>query len=99
MNLAGGKEIRILEMAEKVLEYTGGKAGIKEAPARVWDTKKRLLASIDKANGLLNYQPSMDFDEGLKLTVQWFRDNWDSIERDAEFPRGMSSAAQGTVSK
>lgn len=100
MNLSGEREIRILDMAERVNELVGNKAGIKRAPRRVWDTKTRLLASIDRARELLGYEPKMDFDEGLRITVQWFRDNWDQVQRDAEFPPGMSSAARGvTVDK
>jgi UDP-glucose 4-epimerase len=95
MNLATGCEVRILDMAAKVNELTGNKAGIQKAPHRKWDTKVRLLASIDRARELIGYEPRMDFDEGLRQTVQWFQDNWDDIRRDAEFPPGMSSATRG----
>ena len=96
-NLASGKEIKILEMAEKVNALVGNKAGILRAPPRVWDTKKRLLASVEKAGKLIGYNPDQDFDEGLKITVQWFKDHWDAIDRDAEFPPGMSSAVSGVT--
>jgi UDP-glucose 4-epimerase len=96
-NLASGREVKILEMAEKVNALVGNKAGILRAPVRVWDTKKRLLASVDKARDLIGYKPDQDFDEGLKITVQWFKDNWDAIDRDAEFPPGMSSAVSGVT--
>lgn len=99
MNLASGRETRILAMAERVNELTGNKAGIRPVERRVWDTKKRLLASIDRAKELLGYEPKTDFDQGLQETVVWFRNNWDDIRRDAEFPPGMSSAARGVVSK
>jgi len=95
MNIATGKEIKILDMAERVNELVGNRAGITKAPHRVWDTKKRLLASIDRAKDLLGYQPKMEFDEGLQKTIDWFRKNWDNIDRDAEFPPGMSSATRG----
>ena len=75
MNLASGREIKILEMAEMVNDLTGNKAGIARAPHRVWDTKKRLLASVEKANKLLGYEPSMDFEQGLKNTYEWFKAN------------------------
>ena len=99
MNLASGRETNILQMAEKINELTGNPAGVRRAPPRVWDTKKRLLASVDRARELLGYEPSMDFDEGLERTIAWFKDNWDRIERDAEFPPGGSSAVQGLVVK
>jgi len=41
----------------------------------------------------------MQFEEGLGRTVDWFKQNWDQIRRDAEFPPGMSSAAFGVVAK
>jgi UDP-glucose 4-epimerase len=95
MNIASGIETRILDMAARVNELTGNKAGIIAAPRRMWDTKNRLLACIDRAKALLGYQPQMDFDEGLKRTIAWFQANWDNIEKDAEFPPGMSSATRG----
>lgn len=97
MNIASGLEVKILEMAERVNQLTGNKAGIVRAERRVWDTKKRLLASVDRARDLLGYQPQMDFDTGLKNTVQWFKDHWDDIRRDAEFPPGMSAAVPGVI--
>jgi len=97
MNIASGTEVNILEMAGQVNELTGNKAGIVHAEHRVWDTKTRLLASIDRAKDLLGYQPAMGFDDGLKTTIEWFRAHWKEIQRDAEFPPGMSSAARGIV--
>jgi UDP-glucose 4-epimerase len=97
MNLASGVEIKILHMAERVNELTGNKAGIVQAERRVWDTKKRLLASVDRAKNLLGYAPKMNFDDGLRTTIDWFRANWEDVRRDAEFPPGMSAAARGVV--
>jgi nucleoside-diphosphate-sugar epimerase len=97
MNIASGQETNILEMAEKINGLTGNKAGVKVAPPRVWDTKKRLLASIERAKEILGYAPQMDFDTGLQNTVRWFKDNWDDISRDADFPPGSSAAVQGVV--
>jgi nucleoside-diphosphate-sugar epimerase len=99
MNIASGEEINILKMAERINKITGNKAGIVRAERRVWDTKKRLLASIDRAKTLLGYEPKMDFKDGLRITIQWFKDNWNDIKRDAEFPPGMSAAAFGVVAK
>lgn len=99
MNIASGHEVRILQMAERINELTGNNAGIVRVRHRVWDTKKRLLASIEKAREILGYEPRTDFETGLQNTIAWFRDNWDEIRRDAEFPPGMSAAAKGVVLK
>jgi nucleoside-diphosphate-sugar epimerase len=95
MNIASGVETGILNMATRINELTSNKAGIINAPKRVWDTKTRLLASIDRAKIVLGYEPKMDFDQGLKTTIEWFKTNWNNIQRDAEFPPGMSSATRG----
>ena len=99
MNVASGREVRILWLAERINELTGNSAGIVRAERRVWDTKKRLLACVDRAKELIGYEPQMDFELGLTNTIQWFRDNWDEIRRDAEFPPGMSAATRGMVVK
>ena len=99
MNIASSHETNILEMAERINRLTGNQAGILRAPPRVWDTKKRLLASIDRARELIGYEPQMAFEEGLDATIRWFKDNWDHIRRDAEFPPGSSSAVRGVVVK
>jgi nucleoside-diphosphate-sugar epimerase len=99
MNIASGREINIMRLAERINELTGNKAGILKTESRIWDTKKRLLACVDRARELLGYEPKTEFEEGLNFTIKWFRDNWENIRRDAEFPPGMSSAARGVVAK
>ena len=99
MNIASSKETNILEMAKLINELTGNKAGIVHAPSRVWDTKKRLLASIDRAKELIGYEPKTDFDHGLENTIQWFKNNWENVLRDADFPPGSSAAVQGVLVK
>ena len=58
-----------------------------------------LLASVDRARKLLGYDPKTDFAAGLRYTIRWFEENWDAIQRDAEFPPGMSSAVKNYVLK
>jgi nucleoside-diphosphate-sugar epimerase len=99
MNIASAREIEIVQLAETINKLTDNKAGLTFTDRRKWDTKSRLLASIDKAKNLLGYDPQTTFDEGLEQTIQWFSDNWDAINRDAEFPPGMSSAVKNYLLK
>ena len=92
LNIASGQEVGILDMARQVNELTGNVAGLVQAEQRVWDTKKRLLASIERARTVIGYAPKTSFDAGLRATVDWFREHWTTIQRDAEFPPGMSAA-------
>ena len=91
-NLASGKETKIKELITMVNNATGNTTPITQFPARKWDTKKRLLASIDLAAELIDYKPSTRFEDGLKANIQWFKSNWDNIQKAAYFPVGMSSA-------
>lgn len=93
-NLASGKETRIIDLANMVNEAVGNESGINLIPKRKWDTKSRLLASVDRAKKLINYEPKTEFREGLMTTIQWFRDNWDYIEKSASFGPGVSSAVR-----
>jgi len=93
-NLASGKEISILEMAKLVNETTENKADLIYKPKRKWDTKPRLLASIEKAQKLINYRPIVEFKDGFMKNIEWFRANWEIIEDMADFPPGMSSAVR-----
>jgi UDP-glucose 4-epimerase len=93
-NLAAGREISIKDMANLVIEATGSKTSIVFKQRRKWDTKPRLLASIDKAEKLIGYKPIVDFKEGFKDNIEWFKDNWNKIEQLADFPPGMSSAVR-----
>ncbi len=97
MNIASAREIEILEMAETINRLTNNNAGFMYTNRRKWDVKSRLLASIDRAKDLMDYSPSTQFEVGLIKTIDWFRDNWAEIERDAEFPPGMSSAVKNYI--
>jgi nucleoside-diphosphate-sugar epimerase len=64
MNLASGKETRVTDLVTWVNELTGNEAGVRCVGRRKWDTKSRLLASIDKARQILGYEPKTEFKAG-----------------------------------
>jgi UDP-glucose 4-epimerase len=84
-NLATGREIRIRDLAEWILELTGNDAGMVFKERRDWDKKTRLLASIEKARKILGYEPSINFREGLKQVHVWFTGNWHNIAHSSNF--------------
>ena len=93
-NLAAGREIKIVELAQQINHIAGNKAGLIMKERRKWDTKPRLLASIEKAEQLIGYKPVIAFDQGLQHNVDWFNENWELIEAAADFPPGLSSAVR-----
>ena len=97
-NLASGTETRIRDLASFVNEATENKLPINFIERRKWDTKPRLLASIEKAKRLVDYEPIVKFAEGFQTNIEWFLDNWEKIASVADFPPGMSSAVRGVSS-
>jgi len=83
-----------LDMAKLVNETTGNEADLIYKPRRKWDTKPRLLASIEKAQRLIKYHPAVEFKDGFMKNIEWFKDNWETIESVADFTPGMSSAVR-----
>ena len=93
-NLASGKETKIKDMIAMVNKSTGSTTPITQFPPRKWDTKKRLLASIELAGKVIDYKPIISFEEGLNENFKWFSNNWKNVQLSADFPAGMSSAVR-----
>jgi nucleoside-diphosphate-sugar epimerase len=85
INLGSGQDQKVIDMANTVNELAGNEEGIKFVSRRNWDAKTQLLSSIDKAEAILDYKPKMKFMDGLKKTYEWFNQNWENIEKSAEF--------------
>ncbi|MDI6886802.1 MAG: GDP-mannose 4,6-dehydratase, partial [archaeon] len=85
INLGSGKEHWVIDLANIVNELAGNKAGIRYVERRDWDVKTRLLSSIEKAKRLLDYEPQMEFEDGLKKVHERFTENREDIEKSAEF--------------
>lgn len=94
-NLASGNETKIIDLAKMINEIVGGyDAGVDFVSRRKWDTKSRLLASVDRAKEIVGYEPKTEFKEGLMSTINWFKENWENIEEAAKFGPGISSAVR-----
>jgi len=85
INIGTGQETKIIDLAKWVNKLTGNDSGIVYKERRNWDKKTRLLASIEKARKILAYEPKMEFKEGLRHVHQWFNENWENIQKSAEF--------------
>ena len=98
-NFASGTETKIIDLARTINEITGNSVPINFLERRKWDTKPRLLGSYEKAAKLIGYEANTPFEQGLKNTIEWFRENWHRIEESADFGPGMSSAVRGVSQK
>jgi UDP-glucose 4-epimerase len=71
-NVATGYRFNLKETVEILKELTGYQGYAAFAEERAGDVKHS-LADISSARECLNYDPKIDFREGLKRTVAWYR--------------------------
>jgi UDP-glucose 4-epimerase len=72
-NLASGRRVRIVDLANAINELTGNAAGIEYAPRRSWDSTIDRRAAIDHARDVLGYSPTVGLEDGLARTHEWLR--------------------------
>jgi nucleoside-diphosphate-sugar epimerase len=70
-NIATNTEISLNQVKNKIEEIMGKKIIVEYRPERQGDIKKS-TSDIAKAKRLLNWEPEIDFDTGLKEMIKWF---------------------------
>lgn len=72
INIACGKSYNLLELLAGINRALGTRVEPIFAPARVGDVRDS-LADISLARELLGFEPAIDFEEGLRRTVEYYR--------------------------
>ena len=72
VNIGNPKEFTILECAQHVLKVTGSKSKIAYQPLPQDDPKQR-RPDITKARQLLGWEPRIDLESGLRMSLDYFR--------------------------
>jgi dTDP-glucose 4,6-dehydratase len=73
VNIGNPQEMTLLELAKRILRLTGSRSEIVFQPLPVDDPKVR-QPDITRARALLGWAPRVETDEGLRLTIEWFRE-------------------------
>ena len=73
INLGNPNEFTMLELAEKVILKTGSKSKLRFEPLPQDDPKQR-QPDIKKAKIQLGWEPNVQLDEGLDLTIHYFKE-------------------------
>jgi UDP-glucose 4-epimerase len=74
VNVACNDRITLLEMIDGLNAIIGKELPVEFLPSRKGDVKHS-QAGIEKAKVLLGYEPTVSFAEGLKKTLDWYRDS------------------------
>jgi len=73
-NLGNPNEIKIIELAKLIKKLTKSKSKFvyKELPQ---DDPAKRQPDISKARQMLDWEPKINLEEGLKRTIKWFKEN------------------------
>jgi UDP-glucose 4-epimerase len=74
-NLEGPRKITVLEVAQGIRAALGDHVKIETVPERPGDFGGKKVAG-EKAWHELGWKPTVEFEEGLRITIEWFRRKW-----------------------
>ena len=72
INLGNPNEFTMIELAKKVIELTNSKSEIVYEGLPMDDPRSR-RPDISLANKILNWSPKIDINEGINLSIDYFR--------------------------
>ena len=73
VNIGNPSEFTILECARQVIKITGSSSSIRYEPLPQDDPKRR-CPDITRAKALLGWEPKIDLESGLRLSLEYFRE-------------------------
>jgi dTDP-glucose 4,6-dehydratase len=94
VNLGNPKEMSILEFAQLIKEITGTQSGIEFKDLPVDDPKIR-QPDITRAKKLLDWEPKMPIEDGLKRTSIWMKERMARIQEKGKRVKGERRKVKG----
>src|ERR1700752_1193186 len=73
VNIGNPREMTIKQFAEEIIRITGAKSKIEDKPLPEHDHNVR-QPDISRAKKILGWEPRVDFERGIKETIEYFRD-------------------------
>jgi len=77
VNIGNPNEMTILEFARRIIALTGSSSEIalvQPEDTRIRDDPRVRQPDIGKARQVLGWEPQVSLEDGLRITVEWFRD-------------------------
>jgi UDP-glucose 4-epimerase len=71
-NVANGRTTNLLQLITALNKLLGTDIQPRHEPPRVGDVRES-LADITRARETLNYEPQVDFEEGLRRSIDYYR--------------------------
>ncbi|HEB74644.1 MAG TPA: NAD-dependent epimerase/dehydratase family protein, partial [Candidatus Desulfofervidus auxilii] len=81
-NIGTGKEVSIKEIAQFVKKFTDSSSPIQHISDRPGQVKRH-ISNNQKIQNVINWQPCISFEEGLKKTIEWYKKHpewWEDMD-------------------
>ena len=78
-NLGNPQEVTIIELAKTIIRLTGSKSRVEDGPAQADDPARR-CPDIGRAKAEIGFSPKNQLEEGLRRTIDWFRNPKSKIQ-------------------
>ena len=78
VNIGNPNEMTLLDLAKMIVRLSGSSSDLRFIPLPVDDPKVR-KPDIGRARRLLDWQPRVDVEQGLRETIDWYRANARSL--------------------
>lgn len=75
LNIGTGMETSVLELAKKIIYVSGKKVEPKILEHINLAETQRRVANTQKMKNIIGFEPQVSFDEGLRLTYNWYKNN------------------------
>ena len=74
INLGSGKDMTMNSLLQGICDYMGYTGEWEHKEERTSDVRN-LCANIDRARKVLGFEPQVNFEEGIKETLDWYKNN------------------------
>jgi len=75
-----GVPVTVLELARLIIELSKSKSTIDFVPMRMGEPDRAIaIADATQAKAAVDYYPQIALPDGLRSTIDWYRDNWESM--------------------
>ncbi len=80
VEIGNSKPVKVIELAEKVLEFSNSSSSIVHIPMRRGEENSGgMLFANGNMMRLIGFSPNVSLDEGLKKTIKWYSKNLDDF--------------------
>ena len=87
VEIGTGIPVGVNELAKKILELTGTNSEIRHLPMRRGEMDSGDIRADGKMEQLIGFKPKITLEEGLKKTIEWYKEHLDEFREIYKFKK------------